>query len=121
MIGAVEMMLSGAGKAEGTPTWVYVLACIGLAVGLVVFFVVVYLLQDTLKPLREVLEDVKSAETAPMLKHGVKGTDQLSRTQSLAGSVPDLAVAYMRKLNLPVDTAPPGRKFPETGSAAGWR
>ena len=74
------------------------LAIIGLVVGLVVFVVVVKLLHGTLAPLRAVLADVQSAKTAPMLEHGVKGVDQLSRTRQLAGSVPDLALRYLNKL-----------------------
>jgi hypothetical protein len=59
-----------------------------------------------------------------MLQHGVKGVDQLGRTQQLANGVPELAVAYMQKLGLPVDTNLQGEVFPERGSApgsAGWR
>ena len=91
-------------------TLVTVLAIVGLVVGLVVLFVVILLLNDVLRPLRAVLTDVKDAETAPMLKTGVKGVDQLDQTQRLAQGVPDLAVAYMTKLGLPVDiSAPPKR------------
>ena len=75
-------------------------------------------------PLRKILADVQDAHTAPMLEHGVKGTDQISRTQMLAQSVPDLAVRYMTKLGLPVDTTAPPRAFPEPGrpqGSAGWR
>ncbi|HUR84556.1 MAG TPA: hypothetical protein VMY78_04365 [Solirubrobacteraceae bacterium] len=104
-------------------TGIAVLALIGLAVGLVVFGVVIALLQGVLSPLLKVLADVQDAKTAPMLEHGVKGTDQLSRTQSLANSVPDLAVAYMTKLGLPVDVSAPTRVFPEPGRGGnpGWR
>jgi hypothetical protein len=101
-----------------------VLAIIGLAVGLVVFGVVIWLLQGVLTPLRKIKADVEDAKTAPMLTHGVKGTDQLARTQQLANQVPDLAVAYMQKLGLPVDTTLQGEIFPERGSASGsggWR
>jgi hypothetical protein len=100
-----------------------VLAIIGLAVGLVVFGVVVWLLQGVLTPLRKVLADVQDAKGAPMLTHGIKGPEQLGRTQQLANQVPDLAVAYMQKLGLPVDTNLQGEVFPERGSTgnAGWR
>ncbi|MDX6689456.1 MAG: hypothetical protein QOG15_913 [Solirubrobacteraceae bacterium] len=96
-----------------------VLAIIGLAVGLVVFGVVVWLLNGVLTPLRRVLADVRDAETAPLLKNGVKGVDQLGRTRQLASGVPDLAVAYMTKLGLPVNTEPAGEVFPERGSTSG--
>lgn len=105
-------------------TTVSVLAIVGLAVGLVVFFVVIFLLHGVLKPLLKILKDVEDAKTAPMLERGVQGTDQLSRTRMLANGVPDLAVAYMTKLGLPVDTSTPTRIFPEPGrppGSAGWR
>lgn len=85
-------------------TFIAVLASVGLAVGLVVFFVVIGLLQGVLTPLRRILADVKYANTAPMLEHGVKGVDQLGRTQALANQIPDPAVRYMQKLGLPVNT-----------------
>ncbi len=79
-------------------SFIQVLAAIGLVVGLVVFFIVVGLLQGTLSPLLRILEDVKSAKTAPMLERGVPGTEQLSQTRQLAASVPPLAIAYLNKL-----------------------
>lgn len=105
-------------------TGIAILAIIGLAVGLVVFFVVVQLLHGVLTPLRRVLADVQDAQTAPMLEHGVKGPEQLGQTQQLANAVPPLAVAYMQKLGLPVDTELQGEVFPTPGSTpgnAGWR
>jgi hypothetical protein len=102
-------------------TVVAVLAWIGLAVGLVVFFVVVGLLNGVLVPLRRILVDVRDAQTAPLLERGVQGTDQLDRTRRLAEGVPGLAVAYLQKLGLPVDTEAPAQTFPERGSAGGWR
>lgn len=100
-------------------TGLAILAIIGLVVGLVVFAVVVLLLNSTLAPLRKVLVDVQDAQTAPMLERGVKGTDQLGRTQQLASSVPPLAVAYLQKLGLPVDTEVRGEVFPERGRPPG--
>ncbi len=104
-------------------TAVSILAIVGLTVGLVVFGVVIILLQGVLTPLLKILSDVQDAKTAPMLEHGVRGTDQLSRTQALANQVPDLAVAYMTKLGLPVDVSTPTRVFPQPGHGgnAGWR
>jgi len=105
-------------------TAVAILALIGLAVGLVVLLVVIWLLNGVLTPLRKILADVQSAQTAPMLERGVQGTDQLGRTRSLAESVPDLAVAYLQKLGLPVNTDAPAATFPDPGPApgrGGWR
>jgi hypothetical protein len=86
---------------------VQVLAIVGLVVGLVVLGVVVFLLQATLAPLRKVLADVRSAQTAPMLERGVPGTDQLGQTRRLAESVPPLALAYLQKLSGGGAPAPP--------------
>jgi len=105
-----EITLAVAKAVSETSTFVYILAWIGLVVGLVVFFVVIFLLQGVLTPLRKILGDVQEAKTAPMLEHGVRGTEELGRTQQLASSVPDLAVAYMNKLGLAVDTSPPRRR-----------
>ena len=88
---------------------VSVLAVVGLVVGLVVLLVVIFLLQGVLTPLRAILTDLRSAKTAPMLERGVPGTDQLGATRRLAESVPDLAVRYLHKLSLAVNTDPPAR------------
>jgi hypothetical protein len=88
-------------------TTVSVLAVIGLAVGLVVLGVVIFLLSNVLAPLRSILRDLQSARTAPMLERGVPGTDQLSTTRRLAESVPDLALAYLQKLSLPARSPEP--------------
>jgi hypothetical protein len=105
-------------------TVVTVLALVGLVIGLVVLFVVIWLLQGVLAPLRHVLRDVQSAQTAPMLQRGVRGTEQLDRTRRLAESVPDLAGAYLQKLGLPVNTEAPAQTFPDPGpppGRGGWR
>ncbi len=107
-------------------TTVAVLSLIGLAIGLVVLLVVIYLLNGVLSPLRAVLSDVRNAQTAPVLERGVQGVDQLDRSQRLAQSVPDLAVAYMQKLGLAVDTQPRGGTFPDPAPPVrhgngGWR
>jgi hypothetical protein len=105
-------------------TAVTVLALIGLVIGLVVLFVVIWLLQGVLTPLRGVLRDVQDAQTAPMLTRGVQGPEQLGQTRRLAESVPDLAVAYLLKLGLPVNTERPAETFPDPGPApgrGGWR
>jgi len=102
-------------------TFVTILALIGLVIGLVVLFVVISLLQGVLAPLRAILRDVQSAETAPMLKRGVQGTDQLAQTQRLAEAVPGLAGAYLQKLGLPVNTEAPAETFPDPGPSPGRR
>lgn len=88
---------------------VTVLAVIGLVIGLVVLLVVIWLLNDVLAPLRRILADLRSAKTAPMLERGVPGTDQLGATRRLAESVPDLAIRYLGKLSLAVNTDAPAR------------
>jgi ABC-type lipoprotein release transport system permease subunit len=99
-------------------TLVAVFALIGLAIGLVVFLAVASLLNGVLAPLRQILNHVRDAQTAPMLEHGVKGPEQLGRTRQLAEAVPNLAVAYMQKLGLPVNTEAATRTFPEPGSSS---
>jgi hypothetical protein len=83
-----------------------VLAIVGLVLGLVVLGVVIWLLNDVLRPLRSISADVQNAVTAPMLKKGIPGADQLSTTRRLADSVPPLAIAYLNKLALPQRPAP---------------
>jgi hypothetical protein len=78
-----------------------VVILIGLAIGLIVLFVVIWLLNGVLTPLRAILRDLQSAKTAPMLERGVPGTDQLGQTRRLAESVPDLALAYLQTLSVP--------------------
>lgn len=87
------------------------LAIVGLVIGLVVLLVVISLLQGTLRPLLAVKADVTNALTAPMLKNGVAGTDQLGTTRRLADGVPELAVRYLSKLGVTADTAPPARAY----------
>jgi hypothetical protein len=96
-------------------TTVTVLALIGLAIGLIVLGVVIWLLANVLAPLRSILRDLQSARTAPMLERGVPGTDQLGTTRRLAESVPDLALAYLQKLSLP---AKPPEPAPEPAVSA---
>jgi hypothetical protein len=91
----------------GVGTTVTVLALIGLAIGLIVLLVVIWLLANVLAPLRSILADLQSARTAPMLERGVPGTDQLGTTRRLAESLPDLAMAYLQKLSLPAKPPEP--------------
>jgi hypothetical protein len=83
-----------------------VLAIIGLVLGLVVLGVVIWLLNDVLRPLRRISADITEANKAPMLKKGIPGADQLSTTRRLAESVPPLALAYLSKLSLGPRPAP---------------
>ncbi|MGI8731030.1 MAG: hypothetical protein ACR2LK_13790 [Solirubrobacteraceae bacterium] len=96
--------------AIGTTATVF--ALIGLVVGIVVLMVVIGLLQGTLTPLRKVLADVRSAQTAPMLERGIPGTDQIGQTRRLAESVPDLALRYLQKLSARGMPAPPPAAAP---------
>jgi hypothetical protein len=91
-------------------TTVQILAVVGLVLGLVIFLLVVKLLNDTLTPLRAIRDDVVLALKAPMLEHGVRGTEQTATTRRLAESVPPLALAYLAKLGAgapPPQAAPP--------------
>lgn len=92
-------------------TGVAALAIIGLVIGLVVLLVVISLLHNTLKPLLAIKADVTNALTAPMLKNGVPGTDQLGTTRRLADDIPDLAGRYLAKLGVTANTAPPARAY----------
>ena len=96
-------------------TTAQILAVIGLALGLVVAALVVKLLNDTLKPLLAIKDDVMNANTAPMLKNGVPGTEQLGTTRRLAESVPPLALAYLAKLG--AGAPPPPAPAPWTPAA----
>lgn len=100
-------------------TTVAVLSLIGLAVGLIVLLVVIWLLNGVLASLRVTLRHVQSAQTAPLLERGVQGADQLARTRRLADSVPAPAVAYLQKLGLPVNTEAPAQIFPDPGPPQG--
>ena len=89
-----------------------VLAIVGLVAGLVVLLVVIRLLNNTLKPLLAIKADVQNALKAPMLEHGVKGTDQLGQTRRLADSLPDLALRYLQKLGANPAAPPPAAPPP---------
>jgi len=95
-----------------------VLAIIGLVLGLVVLFVVIWLLNDVLRPLRRISADLTEANKAPMLKKGIPGADQLSTTRRLAESVPPLALAYLNKLALGPRPAPAPAPSPAPAAAA---
>jgi hypothetical protein len=96
-----------------------VLAIIGLVLGLVVLLVVIWLLNDVLRPLRRISADLTEANKAPMLKKGIPGADQLGTTRRLAESVPPLALAYLNKLALGPRPAAPPPPAPVAAAAAG--
>ena len=93
-----------------------VLAVIGLLLGVVVLLVVIWLLNDVLRPLRRISADITEANKAPMLKKGIPGADQLSTTRRLAESVPPLALAYLNKLG--ASPAPPPPPVPVAAAPA---
>jgi hypothetical protein len=93
-----------------------VLAVIGLLLGVVVLLVVIWLLNDVLRPLRRISADITEANKAPMLKKGIPGADQLSTTRRLAESVPPLAEAYLNKLG--ASPAPPPPAAPAAAAPA---
>jgi hypothetical protein len=77
-----------------------ILACIGLALGLVVAVVVAGLFNRVMRPLLEInryADDILDAgvQIAKNLDDVPEG---LTRTRELATAVPGLAVAYLRKL-----------------------
>jgi cytochrome oxidase Cu insertion factor (SCO1/SenC/PrrC family) len=78
-----------------------ILAWVGLALGLVVLFVVIVLFGRVLRPAREIdaySRDILAAGVG--IATNLDGTDELGKTRSLATAVPGLAVAYLRKLGL---------------------
>ena len=76
-----------------------VLACIGLALGLVVALVVVALFQRVLGPALEIrayADDI--LEGGLGIARNVDGVDELARTRELGAAVPGLAGAYLERL-----------------------
>ncbi len=84
--------------AAEVSTFQFILALVGLVIGLVVLIVVIQLLNKVYAPIREIGSDVDAANSAPLIERGVVGADQLGRTRQLATQVPDLAMAYLAKL-----------------------
>jgi len=82
-------------------TGIAILAWIGLATGVVVLLAVTALLRSVLRPAREIdayAERILAAGTS--IAGNLESVDQLQTTRALAGAVPDLAVAYLRRLGL---------------------
>lgn len=78
---------------------VTLLACAGLALGLVVALLVVALFNRVLDPLREAsryADDILAAGVG--IAVNLDGVDEAVRTRELATAVPGLATAYLRKL-----------------------
>jgi hypothetical protein len=75
------------------------LAWIGLALGLVLAIAVLALLQSVLRPVLEIRrysEDILAAGVG--IAKNLDAVDELARTRDLATAVPDLAVAYLNKV-----------------------
>lgn len=80
-------------------TGVSVLALIGLAVGLVIALLVVKLFNTIMRSALEIdayAKDILGAGVA--IATNLDGAAELDRTHALASAVPDLAVAYLNKL-----------------------
>jgi hypothetical protein len=78
-----------------------VLAWIGLVLLLVVAIVVWLLLENVRRPVAEIdkyATDILEAGVG--IATNLDGAEQLVKTHALATAVPDLAVAYLRKLGL---------------------
>ena len=80
-------------------TTVVVFAWIGLALGLVVALVVVWLFDRIIRPALEIERYSRAILDAGLgITRNLDGVDEAVRTRDLATTVPGLAVAYLRKL-----------------------
>ena len=80
-------------------TGVVVLAWIGLALGLVVALLVVFLFSRVVRPALEVERYSRDILDAGLgIARNLDGVDEAVRTRDLATAVPGLAVAYLKKL-----------------------
>jgi len=76
-----------------------VLAWIGLALGLVVALIVVFLFGRVVRPALEVERYSRDILDAGLgIARNLDGVDEAVRTRDLATAVPGLAVAYLKKL-----------------------
>ena len=76
-----------------------ILAWIGLALGLVVALVVVGLFNRIVRPLFEIDRYASSIlDAGVQIAKNLDDAGEIARTRELATAVPDLAVAYLRKL-----------------------
>lgn len=75
------------------------LAWIGLALGLVVAVLVVWLFDRVVRPALEIERYSRDILDAGLgIARNLDGVDEAVRTRDLATAVPGLAVAYLRKL-----------------------
>lgn len=80
-------------------TTVVVFAWIGLALGLVVALLVVWLFDRVVRPLLEIERYSRAILDAGLgITRNLDGVDEAVRTRDLATAVPGLAVAYLQKL-----------------------
>lgn len=80
-------------------TGMAVLAWIGLAIGLVIAVAVVALFNRVVRPaleIRRYADDILEAGIG--IATNLDGVDELARTRELAGAVPGLAGAYLKKV-----------------------
>jgi type II secretory pathway component PulM len=80
-------------------TGMAILAWIGLALGLLIALLVVELFNRVVRPLLEIRrysEDILQAGVA--IATNLDGVEELERTRQLATAVPDLAGAYLQKV-----------------------
>ena len=76
-----------------------ILAWIGLALGLVVALLVVWLFDRVVRPALEIERYSRAILDAGLgITRNLDGVDEVVRTRDLATAVPGLAVAYLRKL-----------------------
>ena len=76
-----------------------ILAWIGLALGLVVALLVVWLFDRVVRPMLEIERYSRAILDAGLgITRNLDGVDEVVRTRNLATAVPGLAVAYLRKL-----------------------
>lgn len=82
-------------------TGIAVLACIGLALGVVVLLLVIALFARVQRPAREIDLYAGHILTAGVgIATNLDAVDELERTRALGTAVPGLAVAYLQKLGL---------------------
>lgn len=80
-------------------TTVVVFAWLGLALGLVVALLVVWLFDRVVRPVLEIERYSRAILDAGLgITRNLDGVDEAVRTRDLATAVPGLAVAYLQKL-----------------------
>lgn len=80
-------------------TTVVVLAWIGLALGVVVALLVVWLFDRVVRPVHEIERYSRAILDGGLgIARNLDGVDEAVRTRDLATAVPGLAVAYLQKL-----------------------